>query len=437
MRCRRLDTLAVWAILSCAMACDGCRAHSVPSAPTDSGAADATKPTAKASRKLPHVEQDEIWTPARSYSGAGVSEPRFSADGHLFWKVSSVGGSSLFRADLRSGQWAPVLRGVCFDDWELASGLSVLQCNRGGVLHLSLDGHVEGTGPPVPSGDLSPDGRYLACTSDVGCVVDTRSGLDLLPNKGRRLRRPVTGVLWAEDSSCVYRDLASEGVDDYETSEVVCPARANIQEYPRACGGGASWSSDGALVAGGCGRIWDASGLQARLHQVPLTGRVTAVAFRPGSHEFATAQRDGTISRWNADEGQQAGVALSGHDSAVSALAWTPDGAKLASVDRDGGVLLQDGNGTSIAHVEVGRSLADLRFSPDGQVLVGTAPKELVLIHIGDLRLFAIAAVWMEGSVEIVAYDEDGDVDGSPEAMARLHGARGRRDGLLRALLGQ
>jgi hypothetical protein len=87
--------------------------------------------------------------------------------------------------------------------------------------------------------------------------------------------------------------------------------------------------------------------------------------------------------------------------------------------------------------VEIGRSLADLRFSPDGQVLVGTAPKELVLIHIGDLRLFAIAAVWMEGSVEIVAYDEDGDVDGSPEAMARLHGARGRRDGLLRALLGQ
>jgi WD40 repeat protein len=165
---------------------------------------------------------------------------------------------------------------------------------------------------------------------------------------------------------------------------------------------------------------------------------VTAVAFRPGSHEFATAQRDGTISRWNADESQQAGVALSGHNSAVSALAWTPDGGKLASVDRDGGVLLQHGNGTSIARVEIGRSLTDLRFSPDGQVLVGTAPKELVLIQIGDLRLFAIAAVWMDGSpVEIVAYDEDGDVDGSPEAMARLHGARGRRDGLLRALLGQ
>jgi WD40 repeat protein len=97
---------------------------------------------------------------------------------------------------------------------------------------------------------------------------------------------------------------------------------------------------------------------------------VYAVAFSPDGRHLASGSKDGTVRVWDVATGR-AVAALRGHDGAVWQVAFSPDGRRLASVD-DGvsAVRLWDADGRAIA-VLTGRFLLNysLTFSPDGQVL--------------------------------------------------------------------
>lgn len=65
------------------------------------------------------------------------------------------------------------------------------------------------------------------------------------------------------------------------------------------------------------------------------TDWVTAVAFSPNGEWLATADRNGGMVIWDADNGLEI-FTLAGHKSAVTSLSWRPDSKVLASVSEDG-----------------------------------------------------------------------------------------------------
>lgn len=119
---------------------------------------------------------------------------------------------------------------------------------------------------------------------------------------------------------------------------------------------------------------------------------VYAVAFRPDGKRLASASFDHTVKIWDASTGALLRT-LARHSAKVLALAWSPDGKLLASADAAGSILLWEGGeqpgqsckeaGTPVRVVEIPSCLHTLAFSPDGRRLF--AGGEDHTIHVWDM----------------------------------------------------
>ena len=125
-------------------------------------------------------------------------------------------------------------------------------------------------------------------------------------------------------------------------------------------------------------------------------GTPGAIAFSPDGKILAAANTDrfggtdGTITLWDAPTGRHIAT-LQGHTERIPAVAFSPDGATLATALRDGTIKLwavKTGKHTAILRGRGGWSIA---YSPDGTTLAsGLANGTVALSKVETGRRFAI-----------------------------------------------
>ena len=100
------------------------------------------------------------------------------------------------------------------------------------------------------------------------------------------------------------------------------------------------------------------------------TDWVTAVAFSPNGEWLASADRNGGIVIWDADNGLEIHT-LAGHKAAVTALSWRPDSKVLASVGEDGAAKIwemQDGKQVKTWNPHPSGALS-INYTHDGRLV--------------------------------------------------------------------
>jgi WD40 repeat protein/tRNA A-37 threonylcarbamoyl transferase component Bud32 len=169
-------------------------------------------------------------------------------------------------------------------------------------------------------------------------------------------------------------------------------------------------------------RRWEWQYLDGLLRTDLLTlrghvGTVAAVAYSPEGHRLASAGNDGLIKMWNLDTGRELLALKGGTDGGVFCLAFSPDGRRLASGGADRAVRVWDlvGQGEPAVLERHNGAVLGLAFHPDGhRVAAATGdpynPRRPGEVWIWDLdtghpqrKLLA-----HQGAVMAVAYSPDG-----------------------------
>jgi len=102
------------------------------------------------------------------------------------------------------------------------------------------------------------------------------------------------------------------------------------------------------------------------------TGVVSSLAFSPDGAQLASGSLDRTVKIWNA-AAEAVAQTLTGHEAGVSTVAFSPDGKSLASAGLGARVLLWDAEtGDKLRELKHPGPVTAVAFSPDGQ-LIATA----------------------------------------------------------------
>lgn len=145
------------------------------------------------------------------------------------------------------------------------------------------------------------------------------------------------------------------------------------------------FSPDGKLLAAATGsksgaiRVWDAAKGQELAQLTGHESGVWGLAFSPDNEHLASASGDATARLWEARTGK-ARTVLKGHVGVVFTVAYSPDGKRLATGGADGIVKLWDAaSGAERGNMLVQQHpITDVAFSRDGKTLIAVSAEGAV-----------------------------------------------------------
>jgi WD40 repeat protein len=198
---------------------------------------------------------------------------------------------------------------------------------------------------------FSPDGRYLAYRQE-GSPGTSRFDLEIQVwewQTGRhwQLRQPApfipAALAFSPDGQRLASSVASTInpfpdvlIWDWQRGEVVARCRAEITIHAL------SFRADGRRLAGAglngsAVAVWDADTGERLVTLRGDTNGVPAVAFSPDGSRLATGSMGQTVKLWDARTGEET-LTLAGPPPVARYLAFQPDGRRLISVSIDGAV---------------------------------------------------------------------------------------------------
>jgi eukaryotic-like serine/threonine-protein kinase len=259
-------------------------------------------------------------------------KPKVKLPGDVFGDVALSASGDLVAFATQNEQAEP-----CVDLWNLAAGRLASTVIRQ---------------VPVSSLALSPDGKLLATLDKEGNValVECTSGISLT-NIHATLGRGFGVLAFSPDGNrlAIGEDYGVIRILNWR-SGVVLPIQTPTFDGVTVV----AFSPKGELVAAGFGftsrtiKLWDASSGESRGQLTNHTDWVRALAFSPDGQRLASGSVDQTIRVWSVTN-QTELCCLRGHQSGVVALAFLPDGRTLLSGGDDGSIRLWDlpsSNGT-------------------------------------------------------------------------------------------
>ncbi|KAG9076015.1 POC1 centriolar protein A, partial [Ceratobasidium sp. 370] len=155
-------------------------------------------------------------------------------------------------------------------------------------------------------------------------------------------------------------------------------------------------------------------------------GGIASLAYSPDGAYIASSSRDKTIRIWDARTGQSVGQPLQGHTSWVNSVAYSPDGAYIVSGSRDKTICIWDARtGQNVGQPLQGHthSVNSVEYSPDGAYIVSGSDDKT--IRIWDTRTGQSVGQPLQGHTgwaNPVAYSPDGAyiVSGSYDNTIRI-----------------